>query len=484
MAVCYDLFDKANNKCEDRRMKRREKLIAARMKRGLSQDAVSGLMGVSRNSYNQWELGNAQPHPYNVGRLCEFFYVKDPAELDLIPSSRFSPTPYAISSGTADSFEEMQKVNNSCTERINVPSSPEQFKRIYTLEAGISLMKENRRHFIQSMVNIAECAFAAPLVFAEMLSLEQFAERVTGLSKIDGFMLTQLETITRSHWYLFLYAPSKSHLLSSFWGHLQMILQLLKYPQLGAIRNRLYSIASESAQMIGEILFDMQEYQHSQNYYDFSIFAAKEAGNNALRAVGLGRLSFLPIYRDEPLQAYPLLEEAKQLLSSVSRPMISSWLAVVEAEMLAHLHDEVACEKALERAITHYHQEGSEEEKLWTRLNAATIPGYQGACYLQLQQPHKAIVALQNTLTCIPEYSPRHQSLILADMAAAMQQMKEVEEACTLLHNALEITVQTKSLMVLSRIQRVRKNLEIWKEASSVKQLDTSISQFLPGIMA
>ncbi len=357
------------------------------------------------------------------------------------------------------------------------------------LEKGVdqerdgTTQKVDRRRLLQHMLNLAASVVAAPQAFFEMASLECLAEVVTGPSKVDDFTLTQLETITRSHWYLFIHMPSKSDLLSSFWGHLQTILQFLKYPQPRAMRNRLYSIAGESAQMIGEILFDMQDYQYAQTYYDFSIYAAKEAGNNVLRAVGLGRLSFLPIYRGEPLQAYPMLEEAKQLVSSVSRPMISSWLAVVEAETAAHLHDEVACEKALERAIIQYRQDGLEEDRLWTRLNAATIPGYQGACYLQLQQPHKALVVLEETLVCVPEYSSRHRSLVLADMAAAVQQMEEIEKACMLLQNALEITTQTKSLMVLMRIQRVRKNLEPWKETSYVKQLDTSISEILPSIM-
>ena len=189
----------------------------------------------------------------------------------------------------------------------------------------------------------------------------------------------------------------------------------------------------------------------------------------------VGRLCFLPIYQDKPVQAYPLLEEAKQLLSSVSRPMISSWLAVVEAEVAAHLHDEDTCEKALEYALTHYEQEGLEEDRMWTRLNAATIPGYRGVCYLQLQQPQKALVALKETLSSLPEYSTRHRSLILTDMADAMRQQNEVEETCSLLHNALEITAQTKSLLVFLRMQSVRKNLELWKQTRSVKQLDLSL---------
>lgn len=63
---------------------RREKLIAQRKRRGLTQAIVAGLLGVTRNTYNQWELGNAEPYPLNIEQLCEFFGVKDLAELDLV----------------------------------------------------------------------------------------------------------------------------------------------------------------------------------------------------------------------------------------------------------------------------------------------------------------------------------------------------------------------------------------------------------------
>lgn len=64
---------------------RREKLIAARKRKGLSQEVVAGLLGVTRNTYSQWEIGNAEPYPYNIGQICKFFDVKDLADLDLAP---------------------------------------------------------------------------------------------------------------------------------------------------------------------------------------------------------------------------------------------------------------------------------------------------------------------------------------------------------------------------------------------------------------
>ncbi len=65
---------------------KQEKLIRARIQKGLSQAAAAGLMGVSRNTWSLWELGKEDPYPLHVGALCKFFGVKEPSELDLEPS--------------------------------------------------------------------------------------------------------------------------------------------------------------------------------------------------------------------------------------------------------------------------------------------------------------------------------------------------------------------------------------------------------------
>src|SRR5438270_9181327 len=64
---------------------KREKLIRARLKKGLSQEVAAELIGVSRNAWSLWELGKEDPYPLNVGQLCKFFGVKEPGELDLEP---------------------------------------------------------------------------------------------------------------------------------------------------------------------------------------------------------------------------------------------------------------------------------------------------------------------------------------------------------------------------------------------------------------
>lgn len=67
-------------------MSKRERLILARKSRGLSQEVAAGLVGVSRNTWSDWEQGRSDPYPLNIGELCRMFEVKDPAELDLGPA--------------------------------------------------------------------------------------------------------------------------------------------------------------------------------------------------------------------------------------------------------------------------------------------------------------------------------------------------------------------------------------------------------------
>ena len=355
------------------------------------------------------------------------------------------------------------------------------FLNVHSLETGIAIMKESRRHLLQQILSVTGSLIAKPHILFENSLPEEILSFATQWTKADNISLSHLEAITRNYWNLFNFVSSKQELLPALAGHLQTILRFLRAPHPGATRNRLYALASESALITGIILFDMQDYHYASTYYRFAIAAAKEAGNNALRAVGLGRLSFLPIYAHQSQQALPLLQEAKELLAtSLPYPVIRCWLALIEAEASAHLHDEITCESALDLAITIHEQQGQEEETLWTQINDASIPGYQGACYLQLQKTRKALGTLQDTLHHLHNHAHRHRSIILTDMATAMVQMGEIEEACRFLRQALEITIRTRSLMVILRMQQVRDSLEEWKETSAVREVDEMIGESAP----
>ena len=163
---------------------------------------------------------------------------------------------------------------------------------------------------------------------------------------LDLAVLDDLECITASYWRLC--KNTSLDLLGSVTEHFQAITHQLKRKQPYEIAQRLCQLAGETAQILGKTLFDLHEYALAWSYYTFSLKAAQIASNHDLWAVGLGRMSLLLIYWEQPQDARPLLQEARQL--TIKMPRIACWLAAVEAEVHAQLGDADACDAALSTA--------------------------------------------------------------------------------------------------------------------------------------
>jgi transcriptional regulator with XRE-family HTH domain len=66
---------------------KREKLIAARVRKRLTREDAAALLGVNPNTVYKWEAGKATPRFYNIQKLCEV-YDASPWELglDIVPA--------------------------------------------------------------------------------------------------------------------------------------------------------------------------------------------------------------------------------------------------------------------------------------------------------------------------------------------------------------------------------------------------------------
>ncbi len=280
--------------------------------------------------------------------------------------------------------------------------------------------------------------------------------------------IEELERITESFWRLC--ANTSLDLLGNLVEHFRTIIQLLKQVQARDAVQRLCSLAGEIAQILGKTLFDLHEYALAWSYYTFSLKAAQAAFNQRLWAVGLGRMSLLLIYWNQPREALPLLQEAQQL--TVQSPRIECWLAAVKAEVFAHLGDSDACDAALNIAKTLAAHTSLGEDRYATGFNPSRLAGYEGACFVRLRQPDRALPALQQALALLDPQAIRRQSTLFTDIGIAHAQQGNVQHACKFAIQALAITTQTKSLSVLERVRQVWKELEAWKDTEEVKDLE------------
>jgi transcriptional regulator with XRE-family HTH domain len=304
---------------------------------------------------------------------------------------------------------------------------------------------------------------------------ERLSRALAKSSSIDGTVLSGLEIITKHYWQLRTKIAYRD-LLSGFLGHFETITRLLQYPQPQAIHKRLCSAVGEVAQCLGATLFDMKDYATARAYYKVSIEATQEANNYTLWAVGLGRMSSLPIYSDQPQEALPLLQEAQRLAAQHSTAIIRAWLASVEAEAYANLHDERNCLQTLKQAERIVEQVKTREDAYDVRFDYARLVGYKGVCHLRLHQPEAALLALNEGVKLIDSTSTRQKSIMIADSASAYGQQGEIEKACECAIQALTMTDQTKSQLVLQRLRDFRRDIKMWENTKYVRDFDEQMT--------
>jgi len=483
--------------------------------RGWSQQKVAAEIGTDEKRVGVWERGESTPSPYFREKLIELF-GKNAQELGLIDQAADSKLPDA-------SFEETETVAGTSQEtlprqhvrttfdgyqpiQLFLPRDTAQAVTIHirqqssistsanseesviinsriTSTSGRGRPSEieetvNRREALQEIVGGGlSLATASYKLFNSTASpiWERLSRALTKSSCLDETALLHLAQIPKQYWQMRTTIGYR-FLLSGLQGHLETVTKLLQISQPPTIHQHLCIIASETAQYLGAIFFDMKDHPSARAYYHVSIEAAQEANDYSLWAVGLGRMSSLPIYSDLPQKALPHLRQAQDLASRHDVATTRAWLASVEAEAQANLHDESACLRALKQSEHFLGLSAAGDTPHEVRFDYPRFLGYKGVCFLRLEQPDEALEALNEGAKLIDSTSVRQQSIILVDSAAAYAQKAEVEVACERAIQALTLTDQTKSELVLLRLRDFRRIVKKWETASYVKEFDEQMA--------
>src|SRR5579884_2486495 len=198
--------------------------------------------------------------------------------------------------------------------------------------SGFDMLIKSRRQVLQDILNVA-CA-AITLSPYELLPKESRARlelAKTHSSYLDDEALDDLSGITARYWNIS--KNASVDVLSGISGHFSNIVQYLKDPHPTVVYDRLCSLVSENALLLGKTFHDIKEYDLAWSYYKFALKVALDTGNTDLWAAGIGRVALLLIYWGEPHNALPLLQEAQK--RQLHNQRIGPWLSAIEAEIHA-----------------------------------------------------------------------------------------------------------------------------------------------------
>ena len=337
---------------------------------------------------------------------------------------------------------------------------------------GSDDMNKKRR----ALLNLLAVAnVALPMLPLSSFDWDRIESAITKPSRLDASALQELEKINSYCWGIYRSALSKQSVLDGALAQLKSLIQFLQVPYSTSTHKRLCSLASDLAQLVGEIFFDLNDHVSAQSCYTFAVASAREAGNYDLWACALARNSYLPLYEEEFQSAIPLLREAKRVALRGDTSLATQfWIDSIAAESYAGLQNPTACQRALDgsyRVIV----SPSLTSPSWLRFEGSRLPALKGGCFVRLEMPGTAFPALLEALQLVP--SPiRRRAMILTDLALASIQQKDIELACNYTGQAVEIVSHSTSIMVLEGLHKVRYQLEPFANASSVRKLDKSLA--------
>lgn len=311
--------------------------------------------------------------------------------------------------------------------------------------------------------------------------LERLVRALKKPSNVDDTLLTNLEMITRNNRLRFVQTQESVRLLPAISGHLHTITQLLEHSLPTPAYMRLCTMAGETTELIGNILFNAGDSNTSINYYNVTLEMAEEARQDVLYADVLGRKSFVAIHYGNPRDALPLLQEAHKKAEQSASDVVAAYLWAIEAEAQANIQAPDDCSRALE--LSEFFLQRGRSGTIPTAFGETThapfsdtaLLGYKGICHVLLKQPLIAQGFLNQRLALTRPERIHKKSITLADLAMTYVQSGEVEEACKYAAQAILLVARTKSASVFRRVLKVRHALKAWCQTPYVKRLDEQI---------
>jgi hypothetical protein len=244
------------------------------------------------------------------------------------------------------------------------------------------------------------------------------------------------------------------------------------------LRQRLCSIAGETAALAGQLSWRLGDPADAVEYYVAAEDMAIRAGDSGLHAFVLGLRSVLysGVWRTDgeadPRMALALLNKAVQVVGKTSRPHLKTFLFSVRGEENAVAGREVAAGHDLDRAHRATTEPRGFDEGFLSHWDAGRWAGYQAHCALVLRGKH-VVRAIEEALAMTDPSLTGASSATLADLAAAYALEDEVECSCALLIRSVVVAAQGGSQPHLRRALRVRgQHLAHRADAPAVRELD------------
>jgi tetratricopeptide (TPR) repeat protein len=241
----------------------------------------------------------------------------------------------------------------------------------------------------------------------------------------------------------------------------------------GPVLRELQATEAQLATLMGQLVWDAsqrRDHATTVSYYDHGIAAANRAGESTAEAYARLRKSYVALYGEQEPQAGLRLAQQAATLADTAGSHALQGLALLHAgEGHAMLGMRRDCEAALGAAEAHL-QAMRTTDPAHGLLSVDRLGRIQGACYLALGDSAKAGSILESTARRL---HGRHKSkaIILGNLALAHIRQRDLEQAATVLHRAIDLLEISRGGGGLNVVSTAVGELRPWRQEPVVQDV-------------
>jgi tetratricopeptide (TPR) repeat protein len=184
----------------------------------------------------------------------------------------------------------------------------------------------------------------------------------------------------------------------------------------------------------------------------------------------LGNKSFLPRSRGDFATALRLLDQAKRLVPD--DPIVRSWAMALEAMTQAWSQEPTKSLFALQAAEAVLDDAAPGAAPAWfDYYDRSRLAGFKGQVHIRLAQPETAHTVLEEAIGALDPDATKQRACYLADRATVCVDEGEVDQACQLGIQALQLLGEIEYETGVQRVRDLRAKLRPWRNHPAVADL-------------
>jgi hypothetical protein len=231
----------------------------------------------------------------------------------------------------------------------------------------------------------------------------------------------------------------------------------------------LFSTVAEATLLAGWMSYDACQHGLAQRYFLQALRFAQDRGDRRLAGSILSAMSHQATFLGHFTEAATLARAARMGIAGVATPTLMAQFHAMEARALARTGDKRACEQALAEAARFLDRRNSGDEPEWiTYFDEAELAAESAHCFRDVNNARQAVEHAGHAMSGSHVRSDFFVTMVLAD---AHLRAGEVEEACRVALDALDLGEQLRSARCVSYLRQFRHELAPHAKSAAVLEL-------------